>query len=497
MDVANIPTMWVGSCCAALTLMGQMKLWDGGAGTSSWHDAANWNPDGVPGRDDDVVIDVPERSIVVELARGSVQIRSLDCAEELLITGGTLNVKEPSTIEGTLKLAGGTLQGEGDVSIQSALVWTDGVMGGTGSTIIQAGAIASISGGGAKSLERQLEVAGSVFVESTIHVNASLHVAPRASLTLAGGSVLGTGTVRNDGTMIIDHPGASSPSFHPLLDTPGTVRLHSNLVLSNPPVQSEEGALVGGCWQILESGVFVVYPGLKNPQTGLVHFGGDAFIRVSNWDGSFPPTMIGTGAVVVLDPGVNVTLFSPFTNEGYFEIGADAVVMRPDNGMPPYTNHGVITLGPRALFQPDKLVQGSTGVIDIVLDPNAPPPIQAVSWSLDGTLSVELEEGWSLPKGAALPILVAKEVIKPPLLPGMFQSITAPRGAELLASPFAQILTFRALPPDLNADTVVDGADLGLLLSDWGLCPSCHADFDHDGVVGGADLGVLLSAWTP
>lgn len=46
---------------------------------------------------------------------------------------------------------------------------------------------------------------------------------------------------------------------------------------------------------------------------------------------------------------------------------------------------------------------------------------------------------------------------------------------------------------DLNADGVVDGADLGLLLGAWG---TSGADLNGDGVTDGADLGVLLGAWT-
>lgn len=48
---------------------------------------------------------------------------------------------------------------------------------------------------------------------------------------------------------------------------------------------------------------------------------------------------------------------------------------------------------------------------------------------------------------------------------------------------------------DLNGDGIVDGADLGVLLSAWGACPSCAADLNGDGVVDGADLGLLLSNW--
>jgi hypothetical protein len=49
---------------------------------------------------------------------------------------------------------------------------------------------------------------------------------------------------------------------------------------------------------------------------------------------------------------------------------------------------------------------------------------------------------------------------------------------------------------DLLLDGVVNGADLGALLSAWGPCMgACAADFDANGAVDGADLGVMLSAW--
>ena len=53
---------------------------------------------------------------------------------------------------------------------------------------------------------------------------------------------------------------------------------------------------------------------------------------------------------------------------------------------------------------------------------------------------------------------------------------------------------------DLNLDGVVNGADLGLLLGAWGVCPGapgCTGDLNNDGVVNGADLGLLLGAWGP
>jgi hypothetical protein len=51
---------------------------------------------------------------------------------------------------------------------------------------------------------------------------------------------------------------------------------------------------------------------------------------------------------------------------------------------------------------------------------------------------------------------------------------------------------------DLFADQVVNGADLGILLSQWGdATPTTISDINRDGVVNGADLGILLSQWGP
>ncbi|MBM4110030.1 MAG: hypothetical protein FJ254_01565 [Phycisphaerae bacterium] len=48
---------------------------------------------------------------------------------------------------------------------------------------------------------------------------------------------------------------------------------------------------------------------------------------------------------------------------------------------------------------------------------------------------------------------------------------------------------------DLNGDGVVNGADLGILLTSW--ATGGAGDLNSDGVVDGADLGILLTSWTP
>jgi len=53
-----------------------------------------------------------------------------------------------------------------------------------------------------------------------------------------------------------------------------------------------------------------------------------------------------------------------------------------------------------------------------------------------------------------------------------------------------------ANPADLNGDGVVNGADLGILLSQWGpITPLTESDLNDDGVVNGADVTQLLIAW--
>lgn len=48
-------------------------------------------------------------------------------------------------------------------------------------------------------------------------------------------------------------------------------------------------------------------------------------------------------------------------------------------------------------------------------------------------------------------------------------------------------------PTDLSGDRVIDGIDLGTLLSGW--ATAGPADINRDGVVDGADLGALLGSW--
>jgi hypothetical protein len=51
---------------------------------------------------------------------------------------------------------------------------------------------------------------------------------------------------------------------------------------------------------------------------------------------------------------------------------------------------------------------------------------------------------------------------------------------------------------DIYENHIIDGGDLGVLLSEWGVVtPTTNSDLNRDGFVNGADLGILLANWGP
>lgn len=70
-----------------------------------------------------------------------------------------------------------------------------------------------------------------------------------------------------------------------------------------------------------------------------------------------------------------------------------------------------------------------------------------------------------------------------------------PDGLVLAVNSTTTVYLVREAPlADLDGNGTVDGADLGLLLAEWGAVESI-GDLNCDGVVDGADLGSLLAQW--
>jgi autotransporter-associated beta strand protein len=76
--------LFVSLALCAVAALAAPKTWDGGAGTGNWADAANWNPDGVPGSSDAVLLDNSSQALVQQIsALGNAS------AATLLVDGGT------------------------------------------------------------------------------------------------------------------------------------------------------------------------------------------------------------------------------------------------------------------------------------------------------------------------------------------------------------------------------------------------------------------------
>lgn len=76
---------------------------------------------------------------------------------------------------------------------------------------------------------------------------------------------------------------------------------------------------------------------------------------------------------------------------------------------------------------------------------------------------------------------------------------TLPDGLDTLRveveTDFTNVVYSGSLNPcDLDGDGVIGGADLTILLGEWGSC--CTGDLDGNGLVDGADLTILLSCWS-
>ncbi|MBM4111591.1 MAG: hypothetical protein FJ254_09615 [Phycisphaerae bacterium] len=141
-------------------------------------------------------------------------------------------------------------------------------------------------------------------------------------------------------------------------------------------------------------------------------------------------------------------------------------------------------VGACATLQPGDLIPAGTRMnfqID-VNDPNIRHYV--LSGLASGKLLFTISSlSFVVQQGGNFPAFYAKE--------HAFVTIGAATAAQLRV---AVTIAPPCAPADLDCNQRVDGADLGLLLSNWGGAGS--GDVDGSGQVDGADLGSLLSSWT-
>jgi len=140
--------------------------------------------------------------------------------------------------------------------------------------------------------------------------------------------------------------------------------------------------------------------------------------------------------------------------------------------------------------------QSGTGVLEIEIDGPRSNDLLAINGNaqLGGFLSPLFDDDYTPTVGEEWTILTANAVS------GSFNAVEPCERIKVIYDADGVRIQYTGTLKiaDLNCDGVVNGADLGILLSSWGQCVDgalCPADLNGDGVVDGADLGILLSNW--
>ncbi|MFG0259248.1 MAG: hypothetical protein ACF8LK_02760, partial [Phycisphaerales bacterium JB041] len=161
---------------AAGAALGQSKAWDGGAGSSDWFADLNWDPDGVPGSSDAVLV----QGAVPVAQAADINVRSLLADTGLVLDSRSLILAEPSSITNF------TLQGCCTRSIT-----TQGLLTLNGVTTLSKGTIFGGPGGA--------RIAGTATSAEIVRVNGTV-------LTIAG-SLVASGNVEPWSGGIVDVQG--------------------------------------------------------------------------------------------------------------------------------------------------------------------------------------------------------------------------------------------------------------------------------------------------
>ncbi len=161
--------------------------WDGGAGTSSWHTASNWDTNALPGASDVVCIG---SGSAVDYVTGTTSVLAIQVDGTLTVSGGTLSLTSTTSPShaGTLNLTGGNLGGAGSLGVSGSFTWNGGTMAGSGTTTIAEGGQLLLSSNGTRYLGTNASGnARSLVVEGSAAWSAGyLHAYAGSSITNGG-----------------------------------------------------------------------------------------------------------------------------------------------------------------------------------------------------------------------------------------------------------------------------------------------------------------------
>lgn len=195
-----------------------VKTWDGGAGTSNWGDAANWNTDGVPTANDDVEltradiinINVPATAKSILLNNDALVLtteagKSLTVSEDFALVAGTFNTAAAfPSVSGTVDVSGGTVGFTGSIAQTiPAYQYNNLTSSSTGSRVLASSGTIGIAGTFTPGTNAYT-VAGSTvdFNSAGSQAIASFNY-HNLTLSNAGEKIFGSGTTGIAGTLSV------------------------------------------------------------------------------------------------------------------------------------------------------------------------------------------------------------------------------------------------------------------------------------------------------
>lgn len=462
----------------------------------SFHGGGNWTPvGGPPGLADTA------RFLVDSLPGGATVTFARDVANQLLffdatswifdLGGWTYAVTGDypcATLGGALSLRDGTLATAwavalGNVTLEGGSVsWSNAnglyLFGGAEMTLRSGSSVES----------GWFDVVGDPRSEALLHMEDGAVLACPSSVVVVGSG--GKGALRADTGAIIESLWGEVGSGPFGL---GTARLSEGShwgMASYLVVGFHEGSegllLVESGASIASDGGFV---GREEGSDGVVVLSGFQ----SSWSSSATVT-VGVDGQGLLDVGAGASVSAPEVIVG------TAGALRGDGIVSGHViNHGLVAPGPS---ESDGVVgdlhigtfsQSRDGRLTLDFAGVGPGQFDRLvgnfsgTFQLGGTLEIALVDGFVPQGGEAVVVLTGG------FMGGTFASLVGPVPFTFTPGEFLGILTF-CMPADLNCDGVVNGGDLGLLLSQWD--GPGTGDLNHDGIVDGADVGLLLAAWS-
>src|SRR5262245_10431106 len=250
------------------------RSWDGGAGTTSWFDAANWDGAGggqLPTATDHVCIGdgfTVDRDVAVDTS-----ILSLRSLGDLTLSAGSLSLTDTvnaSSIE-ALTQDGGNLGGAATVTITDSLTWNGlAEQTGTGTTVIADGATGTFNGDslllrGGRTFDNEGSITWSSGLIQLVDAQTTTTFQNGGSLDIAfdgtfsetccdGGIPAAPAVLHNTGT-IAKTAGDNTASISAPLDNDGAIASQSGALL----LQMGNGVSTGSFTDIVFAGFSSVF----------------------------------------------------------------------------------------------------------------------------------------------------------------------------------------------------------------------------------------------